>query len=197
RGISFGAFLIKQVASDLMKELPNLATFVTLSPVPGFADWLNAEAARAPSVVDVEVRAVMASLAETEDWLADEPLAKSAEAALSPLLAHYLTAARDEAARVVDPVARFHLGNGARLERLNFAADRSPRGLSRAHGFMVNYRYILDEVEKNHELFVGEGRVVAQPAIVKLAQRVKLTGTEGEALPQAGPAVAETSAAET
>ncbi|MEM9224169.1 MAG: malonyl-CoA decarboxylase [Pseudomonadota bacterium] len=184
RGISFGSFLIKQVARNLMKELPNLKTFVTLSPVPEFARWLKEEASREGSGLDKSVTTILDIIEANPDWLDDEATAKAASAALIPLLAHYLTVARDARGRVVDPVARFHLGNGARLERLNFGADRSEQGLYRAHGFMVNYRYILEEVEKNHEAFLGEGLVVAASPIAKLARQVKLTErTEPEVSP--------------
>jgi len=174
RGISFGSFLIKQVAADLARELPNLKTFVTLSPVPGFVSWLRAGAEAADSPFDADTRALIASLSDDPAWLDDAALAKSAEAALMPLAAYYLTQGRDGGGRALDPVARFHLGNGARLEQLNFDADRSPRGMSGAFGIMVNYRYVLADVEKNHEAFVGEGKVVAAPAVQKLARQAEV-----------------------
>lgn len=178
RGISFGAFLIKRVADTLSAELPNLKIFVTLSPVPGFADWLKTEAQKAESALDEPARQVLSDLAEAPNWLEDPAIAKTAEAALMPLAAHYLTQARDHRDRLADPVARFHLGNGARLEQLNFAADRSRRGHANAHGIMVNYRYILADVEKNHEAFVNEGKVVAAGPVNRLANKVKVARRE-------------------
>jgi len=190
RGISFGAFLIKQVAEDLARTFPNLKTFVTLSPMPGFRAWLSEEAARAESAVDEATRALLPRL-DAPGALADAALAKDAEAALMPLAAHYLTAARDGKGRLVDPVARFHLGNGARLEQIDFAADTSARGLSNAYGMMVNYRYVLAEVERNHEAFVNEGKVAAVPAVSRLARSVKVAAREGAGAPPALPAPAD------
>lgn len=172
KGISFGSFLIKQVAADLARELPGLKTFATLSPVPGFTAWLRQQGEA--DALPPETRDLVAQLAHTPGWLDDEALAKTAEAALMPLVAHYLTVARDRRGRTPDPVARFHLGNGARLERINFAADPSPRGMDGAFGIMVNYRYVLADVEKNHEAFACEGQVLAVPAINKLARQAKL-----------------------
>ena len=173
KGISFGAFLIKQVAETLAAELPNLKTFVTLSPVPGFAAWLRSESANADGVVDEATRTLLNQLDPAGDWLNDPAIAKLAETQLMPLLAHYFVTARDPRGRIVDPVARFHLGNGARLEQLNFAADRSERGLTNAHGMMVNYRYVLADVEKNHEAYINAGTVAASNAVVRLARNAK------------------------
>ncbi|MEM6761435.1 MAG: malonyl-CoA decarboxylase [Pseudomonadota bacterium] len=173
RGISFGSFLIKQVASDLAKELPDLKTFVTLSPMPGFAGWLAAEAERSPSAVDEGARAILQKLGGAES-LEDPSEAKGIEASLLPLAAHYLSVARDKKGRMADPVARFHLGNGARLEQINFAADLSQNGWAASHGMMVNYRYVLADVEANHEAFVADGRVAATTAVQRLARSVRL-----------------------
>ncbi|MBJ3777289.1 malonyl-CoA decarboxylase [Acuticoccus mangrovi] len=194
RGISFGSFLIKQVADDLARELPNLKNFVTLSPVPGFAKWLREEAARPTSAVDEPTRTLLDGLGD--NFLDDAPLAKAAENALVPLLAHYLTAVKDPIGRPLDPVARFHLGNGARLEQLDFGADRSPRGLAIAHGMMVNYRYILADVEKNHEAFANEGKVATTNAITRLARQVKIAAREPSEAPRRLAPPAEASADE-
>jgi malonyl-CoA decarboxylase len=98
---------------------------------------------------------------------------ESGDALRQPLLeaaARYFLHARDRAGKPVDPVARFHLGNGARLERINFLGDRSARALRQAHGLMVNYRYKLDDIEANHEAFAGRGEVVAAPAVRRLVR---------------------------
>ncbi|MEM7693363.1 MAG: malonyl-CoA decarboxylase [Pseudomonadota bacterium] len=150
RGISLGNFLIKQVVADLTRDYPNLKTFVTLSPVPTFRAWL--EGPEAP--------------------LTDETRA-TPEASLAPLAAHYLTAVKDARGRPLDPVARFHLGNGATLAQINPGADGSARGLAASHGLMVNYRYALSDIEANHEAFVNGGAVSAAPAIAKLARSVR------------------------
>lgn len=165
RGVSFGNFLIKQVVDDLRRELPNLETFVTLSPVPGFARWLAAERA-APSDLSEDILGQLEGL-DIPDWHND-PLESAALApALKTASAVYFLRARSNG-RLPDPVGRFHLGNGARLERINALADLSPRGLREAHGMMVNYLYKLDEIGTNHEAFAGEGRIVASNAVQSL-----------------------------
>lgn len=166
-GVSFGNFLIKQVVDDLKRELPNLKTFVTLSPVPGFARWLARErAAEASQVLDGEAKAVLAALDE-EGWHEDAATAQKVRKVLLPAAAWYFLKAKTPNGRPLDPVARFHLGNGARLERLNFLGDTSPKGLVQAHGLMVNYLYALEDIEKNHEAFVGSGEVIAAAAVRK------------------------------
>ncbi|RCW22661.1 malonyl-CoA decarboxylase [Ciceribacter lividus] len=168
RGISFGNFLIKQVVEDLRRELPRLDTFATLSPVPGFADWLSRE--RAAEVSDALTPADRAGLAvlDEPDW-ADRPeAAASAQSAMTAAAAWYFLRARNRSGKPLDPVARFHLGNGARLERINFLADRSERAMRQAHGLMVNYLYKLEDIETNHEAFASRGEVIAAPAVRRL-----------------------------
>ena len=152
RGISFGNFLIKQVAEDLQAELPNLKLFVTLSPIPGLRRWAEREARAVPAVADSAV-----------------PIADHDREALESLAAFYLT--REwEGSHACDPVARFHLGNGARLERINWRADVSTKGLAQSYGMMVNYVYDLSMVERNHEEYVNRHHVVASGAVEKLAR---------------------------
>ena len=168
RGVSFGNFLIKQVVEDLKRELPGLNTFVTLSPVPGFAGWLARERANeTSSLVTVQDRAALALL-DQPDWNEDAGKREAVRAALIPIAAAYMLKAKTPSGKPVDPVARFHLGNGARLERLNFLGDLSPRGMKQAHGLMVNYLYKLDDIETNHERFADKGEVVAATAVRKL-----------------------------
>ena len=168
-GVSFGDFLIKQVVEDLQRSLPNLKTFVTLSPVPGFAAWLALQRAGGSESEFLDEAAV-AALAGLNDPAWPEDAAK-AEALRRPLLAaaaHYFLKAKLSSGLPADPVARFHLRNGARLERINFMADLSRRGLDQAQGLMTNYLYDLDQIEKNHEAFAAEGRFTAAPAVRKL-----------------------------
>jgi malonyl-CoA decarboxylase len=150
RGVSFGNFLIKQVASDLHAELPNLKVFATLSPIPGFRAWSEKAAARVPRVAE-----------------AGTPGDYDRET-LEALAAWYLTREWKEG-QSRDPVARFHLGNGARLERINWRADMSTKGLAQSYGMMVNYLYDLATVERNHEEYVNKRHVVSSGAIKKLA----------------------------
>lgn len=167
-GVSFGNFLIKQVVEELKRELPNLKTFVTLSPAPGFASWLRKERAKEDSAfLDASLRESLLLLDEP-GW---EQHADTREALRKPMMqlaASYYLGARNAAGRPVDPVARFHLGNGARLEAIDYLGDVSTKGMAQAHGFMVNYLYALDDIEKNHEAFAEQGEVAASAAVKKL-----------------------------
>jgi malonyl-CoA decarboxylase len=163
-GISFGSFLIKQVAEELRRELPKLDNFVTLSPVPGFVQWLK-QANDVP--VSDEDRALLENL-DKPDWFKDTELEAQLRAVLEPLAAHYFLKARTSKGRLIDSVARFHLGNGARLERINWLGDVSPKGLRESAGIMVNYLYRLDDIEKNHEAYANQGDVIASSAVKKL-----------------------------
>ncbi|BCM86683.1 malonyl-CoA decarboxylase [Methylobacterium indicum] len=160
-GITFGNFLIKQVVEDLCREMPALKTFVTLSPVPTFRSWLDRERrADAPQGLtreDVETLRVL----DQPDWHTDKAKADAVKKALLSAAAYYFLRAKTPRGKPVDPVARFHLGNGARLERLNFLGDVSPKGLSQGYGLMVNYLYDLAAIEKNHETYANLGTVSA------------------------------------
>ncbi|QQS13989.1 MAG: malonyl-CoA decarboxylase [Rhodospirillales bacterium] len=169
RGISFGNFLIKQVVEDLRRELPRLTHFATLSPAPGFAAWLKRERARKKPAAPVARAADALAVLDDPAWIDDPAKVAAARATLTPLAAHYFLRARSLGGRPVDPVARFHLGNGARLERLLPGADLSANGLRQSHGLMVNYLYKLDEIEANHEAYAARGVVAASPAVRKLA----------------------------
>ena len=160
RGISFGNFLIKQVVEDLVKERASLRTFVTLSPVPGFAEWLSEVQADESS--DLLTPAEIERLRVLEDpaWI-DTAAAEPLKPLLLRLAAHYFLDERNAEGHPVDPVARFHLGNGARLERINWQGDISAKGLREAHELMCNYRYELKDIEKNHEAYENEGTVAA------------------------------------
>jgi malonyl-CoA decarboxylase len=163
-GISFGNFLIKQVVEELRRELPKLDTFVTLSPVPGFMKWLQ----RAPDVpITEEERTLLAHLDDSE-WINDAPLAAQIRTVLEPLAAHYFLKAKSPRGGPVDSVARFHLGNGARLERIDWLGDVSSKGLRESAGLMVNYPYRLDDIEKNHEAYADHYEIAASSAVKKL-----------------------------
>jgi malonyl-CoA decarboxylase len=164
RGISFGNFLIKQVVEDLQRDLPGLKTFVTLSPVPGFAGWLAKLRKGEDPELTTETLAALTHLDEP-GWADDPQRARTVEAALLPLAARYFLRERSSGGRPVDPVARFHLGNGARLEQLNFLADRSPKAMRQSHGLMVNYLYQLDDIEANHEALAQHGEVAASDKV--------------------------------
>ena len=166
RGISFGNFLIKQVASDLHAELPNLKTFATLSPAPGLRGWIRTrlpQGARTPASPEA-LRADLVAAAEAGATMPPAALRESFEG----LAAWYLTREWREG-HAADSVARFHLGNGARLERVNWGADTSPKALAQSLGMMVNYVYDLDDVERNHEEYMNRHRAVASSAVEKQA----------------------------
>jgi malonyl-CoA decarboxylase len=157
-GVSFGNFLIKQVVQEVLEEYPETRTFVTLSPIPGFRDWL--QSAKLRGLIDPELEEPVR-----------QPLGKVVAAevrdALLKLCAHYLVNIKsDRLAR--DPVARFHLGNGARLHRLHWAADLSSRGKEQSAGMMVNYLYDLHRIELNHEAYFDQGEIAVSRSITRL-----------------------------
>jgi malonyl-CoA decarboxylase len=159
RGISFGNFLIKQVVEELKGELPHVTRFSTLSPIPGFRRWL---AKRGASTGDPEA-ALLAELRTDVGWL-DSLQSDSLKPLIMRLCATYLTH-HASAQEPADPVARFHLGNGARLERINWRGNAAARGIEESFGVMVNYLYDLETIESNHEAFVNEGTVVRSAAV--------------------------------
>ena len=166
-GVSFGNFLIKQVVRELATENPRLRRFATLSPIPGFRKWLiqMANEGRLPAGRDGGKAALDAI--ETPDWRADPPLGEHLRADLSRLCAHYLLRAK-RGNHPLDAVARFHLRNGARLERINWMSDPSPTGLAQSAGMMVNYVYDETNLVANHEAYVNDGRIAHSKAIASL-----------------------------
>ncbi|WP_338550904.1 malonyl-CoA decarboxylase [Roseovarius phycicola] len=151
-GISFGNSLIKQVAADLSLELPGLKTFVTLSPIPGFARWLS-DALPEAAPGDHDLMRAMA--------------------------AHYLVAAKRPDDTPRDPVARFHLGNGAQVQMVHAQADVSEKGLQQSHGVMVNYLYDLAKVAQNHEHFAVQNKIAMSSEIRSLSQSAAKTLKQG------------------
>jgi malonyl-CoA decarboxylase len=167
-GVSFGHFLIKQVAEEIARETPKLSTFVTLSPAPNFAQWLARERANEQSqVLSANDRAALANL-DTVGWWQAEATREPVKEPLIRAAAWYYLHARTRNGGPVDSVARFHLGNGARLERLNWLGDTSERAISQACGLMVNYLYDLEDIEENHEAFAQQRTVVACKAVTSL-----------------------------
>ena len=174
-GVSFGNFLIKQVVRELAAEIPRLRRFATLSPIPGFRKWLirESQAERLPAGPDggkIGLDGI-----EAPDWRADAAPGEHSRAGLTRLCAHYLLRAK-RGIHPLDPVARFHLRNGARLERINWLSDPSPTGLVQSAGMMVNYVYDEAAVVANHEAFVNEGRIAHSRAIASLAGPVAEKG---------------------
>ncbi len=172
-GVTFGSFLIKQVVEEISRELSNLTTFVTLSPVPGFMDWLSQERANPESGAIEPADHEALALLDQPNWHTDPAKTEKLKPVLRPLAAHYFLSARTKRGRPIDPVARFHLGNGARLERINLLADLSEKALTQSAGIMVNYQYILTDIEKNHEAYAEAGEVVASNAVKRLLRTEK------------------------
>jgi len=187
RGISFGNFLIKQVVEELKVELPGLVRFSTLSPVPGFRRWLEKRLAAedgssilredetsrlrqaaGEAVQNDDAAALLRGALETDRWWEEASLSEALRQPLARLCATYLTGPAEGATTrtrgPADPVARFHLGNGARLERVNWLGNVAPRGIKESYGIMVNYLYNPEQIEANHEAFV-RGAVVRSGAV--------------------------------
>jgi malonyl-CoA decarboxylase len=162
RGISFGNFLIKQVVEELNAEFPQLKQFSTLSPVPGLRRWLGQRLATGS-----DPDAALLLELERDGWWNEPARSEKLRAPLLRLCARYLT--RKPSIRI-DPVARFHLGNGARLERINWLGNNAPRGMQESFGIMVNYLYDRDTINNNHEAFVRDGTVVRSPEVDALLQ---------------------------
>jgi malonyl-CoA decarboxylase len=167
-GVTFGHFLIKQVVEEVSRELPNVDTFVTLSPAPNFGEWLDRERANAHSAaLDEADREALAAL-DKEGWWRSPEIADQIREPFVRAAAWYYLRARNGRGLPVDGVARFHLGNGARLERLDWLADTSARALKQSYGLMVNYLYDLDYIERNHEAYAQHRAVVAASAVNRL-----------------------------
>jgi malonyl-CoA decarboxylase len=164
RGVSFGNLLIKQVVEELQAEFPQLKRFSTLSPIPGFRRWLTQRLADGS-----DPDAAQLTELEGQSWWQDPARSEKLRPALMRLCATYLTR-RPSPGNRIDPVARFHLGNGARLERINWLGNTELRAIQESFGIMVNYLYDHDSIEDNHEAFVRDGTIVRSPDVDALMQ---------------------------
>ncbi|MFQ5939954.1 MAG: malonyl-CoA decarboxylase domain-containing protein, partial [Alphaproteobacteria bacterium] len=187
-GINFGGFLIKRVIDHLSAEFKGLKTFATLSPIPGFRAWLDARIdGKDPdlltALLTVAERKALAGLPQpvadeaafktllaATPWNRDKAVAEALKGSLMRLCAGYLLERKIPDHSALDPVGHFHFSNGARVERLNWLGDTSPKGLQQSTGIMSNYLYRLGDIEANHEAYTGEGKIAASPAIKKLAK---------------------------
>ncbi len=170
-GVSFGNFLIKQVTDSLAEEIPTLKHYATLSPVPGFRAWLKNELTSPQHPIEFS-QAERSSLLQLDDprWHEDDPKAQQLKPLVMYLCAYYLLyAKRGDEPR--DPVARFHLRNGARLERINWLGDRSEKGLRESAGLLVNYLYDPKAVARNHEVYVNDNEIVHSSVIEHLVKK--------------------------
>jgi len=182
-GVSFGDFLIKQVVDHLSHELPNLKTFATLSPIPGFRRWLDRRLADGAELLNHEQEDALIAVAgdlpegtqalphllDQPDWHQNEETASALKPILMHLVAGYLLYQRRESTgTALDSVAHFHLSNGAMVERINWLADTSTRGLEQAAGAMVNYLYDKARIETNHEAYVSGSEIPASSGVRNL-----------------------------
>jgi malonyl-CoA decarboxylase len=188
-GISFGNFLIKRVVDLLGAEFRNIKQFATLSPMPGFRRWLERRLADDPGLISPDEaealgaalgqdapqdgRQALALLLARRTWHRQPELVEAARPVLERLAARYLLAENagpEGSKRARDPVAHFHLSNGARVERLNLLADVSDKGLRDSATLMVNYLYDPAKIEQNHEDYVGEGKRAATTHLKRLSK---------------------------
>ena len=188
-GISFGNFLIKRVVELLSHDFPNLKTFATLSPIPGFARWLDGQLKDEQAVLLSSAdRKALTALGEgandgallsnllgrindpSDEVLADPALVDALKLPMMKLAARYVLIAKGRGGRALDPVAHFHLTNGARAERLNWMGDRSERGFDQSHGLMINYLYRLSEIEANSTAYVTDHGIAESTAMRALAR---------------------------
>lgn len=185
-GISFGNFLIKRVAATLGSELPMIKTYATLSPVPAFRAWLDPLLADAKTeLLSIEEQRVILKLApdaakdnankamlailNQKGWHEDAARAETLKPILLRLVAHYLVEEK-KGKRALDPVAHFHLSNGARLRQVNWLGDTSPKGFKQSAGLMVNYHYELNKIDDNHEAYVTDGKVSVSKDVLALVK---------------------------
>lgn len=179
-GISFGNFLIKRVVEQISRELPNIKTFATLSPVPGFMNWLESVLQKeGDKILSPEELTSLKKFAGKEklsqflketltaDWSVNHDLAEALKEPLLRLCARYL-AVEKKNGKALDAVANFHLTNGARLERINWLGDTSEKGFKQAAGIMVNYLYKLSDIEENHENYISEDKFNASRTVKQL-----------------------------
>ena len=183
-GVSFGNFLIKRVVRELAHDFPKLKSFATLSPIPGFYGWLkdSFEAGKV-QLLPAEVEAIQKKY-ESEDptrpllevfgstaWIPDESAGEIWQPILLRLCGDYLRATRVDASgrvRAIDPVAHFHLTNGARVERINWLGDTSAKGMGQSAGLMVNYLYKLSDIDRNHDDYADRGKIRVSNAVRSL-----------------------------
>ncbi len=184
-GISFGNFLIKRVVEQLSHEFPAIKTFATLSPIPGFLQWLEKSLGSGEEgLLTLAEHKVLNTLSgsgrgakgelrkrlEAGHWPDDKDVVKTLKGPLMSLCARYLAHEKRDGTVSLDPVAHFHLSNGARMESLNWMGDRSSKGLGQSAGMMINYLYKQDRIEPNHEGYKSEGAIAMSSSMTSLAK---------------------------
>lgn len=179
-GVAFGNFLIKKVVKELTARHPNLKTFSTLSPIPGFLPYLQAHRDELDFTgKDLKLLQEVAGEGDPAEYFFDalgklgDDLREDREIVIKPILLRLCSKfllTKKKGKYACDRVSHFHLSNGARIERINWAADLSARGLRQSAGIMVNYLYVLSHIEKNHENYSGNGEIAASSAVTRLAK---------------------------
>lgn len=175
-GIGFGNFLIKRVVSEVKKELPQLKQFATLSPIPGFKHWLDKQLAQPSSPQVAAILGVdnnLATLLKTPDWHKNEVAAKAIEPVMKRLCAIYLGTAHANRSRLLDPVAHFHISNGAVVKQLNWMGNTSATGLAQSCGLMVNYLYDLGSIDQNSQHYAMTHEATLSREIKQLVEQGK------------------------
>lgn len=183
-GINLGNFLIKRVVSDLSNKFKGLKHFATLSPIPGFREWLDPILLKGDESIfsPAEIRIIQAVTSSQDaaqglldllnsNWYENLEISKTLKPILMRLCAGYLISEKKDE-KAFDPVANFHLANGAHIERLNWLGDTSEKGMKQSAGIMANYHYKLSEIEKNHELYITESKINAAPDVKKWVKKV-------------------------
>ncbi len=170
RGVPLGSFLLKKVVEDLSRELPKIRRFATLSPIPGFRAWLTENLPKLEKYPEYATLANRLVRLDEPAWFTDPETAPHLQKMLVPLCAYYLVRAKRNR-EPLDAVARFHLRNGARLDRINWLADKSRTALERSAGIMVNYIYRLGDLERNHESYTKNYKIAASHEIDSLVKQ--------------------------
>ena len=175
-GVSLGNFLIKRVVDELKKECPSLTNFATLSPVPGFSTWLKRLAMQDDSelltaeelgTLKLATDKTFNELLDDTTWVSDEKVSDAMREPMQRVLAKYIVKEKRENGNAANPVAQFHLSNGAIFERINWLGDLSERGISQSFGMMINYLYDLSVIDKNHEQYIEHGDIAQSKQIQK------------------------------
>ncbi|MCP3674120.1 MAG: malonyl-CoA decarboxylase [Gammaproteobacteria bacterium] len=167
KGINFGNFLIKQVVMQLENEMSQIKNYATLSPIPGFRNWVKSQIEKNELQILSPEESTLLKLLDNEDWFLDEEITASCQPLLLKLCANYLYHSKQDN-KPCDPVARFHLSNGASILRLNWLGDVSAKGMHQSYGILVNYHYDLETVTENHESFVNDGSITISKNVMKL-----------------------------
>ena len=186
-GISFGNFLIKRVVAKLSEEFPHIKNFATLSPIVSFRRWLTLQLANNERDLltgteknaltlqceRLRIDSCLGNLLEIPHWHQDSQICDLLQPLLTRLAAHYLSEEKRSNGRAFDPVAHFHLTNGAQIQQLNWMGDQSEKGLHQSYGLMVNYLYQLDRIEYNSTAYVDRGEATTSQAVKILFKKVK------------------------